>query len=146
MGQQGYVCWKAPKLHLLQLKEKFTEYELIYTLMFKSRYSIRLYEYLKSIHYDKLKPYETKIDIDKFQKLLDSPYNNFKDFHTRVLKPAFKEINEYSDIIFNYELIKQSKKTTHIIIRIETKEIMSRIRTSLHNELLLDKRKGDISE
>ena len=134
------------KPYLLHLKEKFTEYELIYTLMFKSRYSIRLYEYLKSIHYNKLKSYQTTIDINEFQKLIDSPYNNFKDFHTRVLKPAFKEINEYSDILFNYELVAKGRKTTHIIIKIETKEVMSRIRTSLHNELLLDKRKGEVSD
>lgn len=134
------------KPYLLHLKEKFTEYELIYTLMFKSRYSIRLYEYLKSIHYNKLKSYQTTIDIDEFQKLIDSPYNNFKDFHTRVLKPAFKEINEYSDILFNYKLVAKGRKTTHIIIKIETKEVMSRIRTSLHNELLLDKRKGEIND
>ena len=46
------------------------------------------------------------MSIARFEKLLDSSYSNFKDFHTRVLKPAQKEINQYSDIIFDYEIIK----------------------------------------
>ena len=128
------------KPYLLQLKEKFTEYELIYTLNFKSKYSIRLYEYLKSIHYDKLKGYTKKISIDEFQKLVDSNYSNFKDFHTRVLKIAHKEINEYSDINFNYELIKQGRKTTDILISIETKEICDRINTTAEGERKLKER------
>ena len=117
------------KPYLLQLKEKFTEYELIYTLNFKSKYSIRLYEYLKSIHYNKLKQYTTTIPIDSFQKILDSTYTDFKDFHTRVLKPAFKEINEYSDITFNYEIIKNGRKAVDIRLTVETKPIMERLAT-----------------
>lgn len=126
------------KPYLLQIKEKFTEYELIYTLNFKSKYSIRLYEYLKSIHYDKLKPYNTTIEIEEFQRMLDSTYTNFKDFHARVLKPTYKEINQYSDMNFEYELIKSKKTVTHIKIAIETKEIISRIETSHKNEMLLN--------
>ena len=130
------------KPYLLQLKEKFTEYELIYTLNFKSKYSIRLYEYLKSIHYNTLKQYSTVIDIDKFQLLLDSNYTNFKDFHTRVLKPAQKEINLYSDIKFNYELIIEGRRTTKIKITIESKESLERLEAGAENERLLNRHKN----
>ena len=37
------------KPYLLQLKEKYTEYELIYPMHFKSKYSIRLYVVFISI-------------------------------------------------------------------------------------------------
>jgi len=131
---------KDMKPFLLQLKEKFTEYDLIYTLNFKSKYSIRLYEYLKSIHYKKLKKYEFEIDIHRFQKLLDSDYKEFRDFHSRVLKPAQKEINELSDILFNYELIKDGRKTTAIHLIIETKDIGDRIKATSKNEKLLNER------
>lgn len=134
------------KPYLLQLKERFTEYELIYTLNFKSKYSIRLYEYLKSIHYKKLEKYKTTISIDKFQKILDSNYKEFKDFHTRVLKPAKKEINEYSDIIFDYEFIKENRKITDIVLFIETKDITNRINTAADNELLLNAKRKDIEK
>lgn len=130
------------KPYLLQLKERFTEYDLIYTLNFKSKYSIRLYEYLKSIHYKKLQPYNQTISIDKFQKMLDSTYEDFKDFHTRVLKPAQKEINTYSDILFNYELIKEGRKVVAIVIDIETKETVERMRITGENERLLEERYG----
>lgn len=130
------------KPYLLQLKERFTEYDLIYTLNFKSKYSIRLYEYLKSIHYKKLQPYTQTISIDKFQKMLDSTYEDFKDFHTRVLKPAKKEINTYSDILFNYELIKEGRKVVAIVIDIETKETVERMRITGENERLLEERYG----
>ena len=128
------------KPYLIQLRERFTEYELIYTLNFKSKYSIRMYEYLKSIHYKKLKPYTQTLTIDKFQKIVGSAYAEFKDFHTRVLKPAQKEINQYSDIVFDYELIKEGRKTTAITITIATKESVERWETSLENERLLDER------
>lgn len=128
------------KPYLLQLKEKFTEYELIFTLNFKSKYSIRLYEYLKSIHFRKLKPYTQTIPIDKFQMCVGSEYAEFKDFHTRVLKPAQKEINQYSDILFNYELIREGRKTTAITITITPKSAGEKMQISYENERLLDER------
>lgn len=134
------------KPYLLQLKERFTEYDLIYTLNFKSKYSIRLYEYLKSIHYRKLKPYTQTLSIDKFQKMLDSTYEEFKDFHTRVLKPAQKEINTFSDITFEYELIKEGRKTVAIVITIETKEVVERMKITSENERLLEERLGNGDE
>lgn len=127
------------KPYLLQLKEKFTEYEMIYTLNFKSKYSIRLYEYLKSIHYKELEEYKKTIEITEFQRLLNSPYKTFRDFHTNILKLAHKEINEYSDLNFDYELQTKGRKTTKITLIIKPKEVMERIKTSLNNEKLLDK-------
>lgn len=131
------------KPYLLQLKEKFTEYELIYTLNFKSKYTIRLYEFLKSIHYNKLQAYTQTIPIDKFQKVMDSTYANFKDFHTRALKPAQKEINAYSDIIFNYELVSDGRRITAIKITVIPKTAGDKIETTICNELLLAERRGN---
>lgn len=128
------------KPYLLQLKEKFTEYELIYTLNFKSKYSIRLYEFLKSIHYKKLEKYNYTISIDKFQRILDSKYKEFKDFHTRVLKPAQKEINTFSDINFEYKIIKSGKRATEIQLFIESKNIVERLQTEYKNEVILEDR------
>lgn len=133
---------KNMKPFLLHLQAKYTEYDLIYTLNFKSKYSIRLYEYLKSIHYDKLKQYEITIDIDKFQQVLDSPYKTFRDFNVNVLKPAHKEINALSDIVFNYELLRQGRKTTEIKITVTNKGALDRLRIAQENERLLDEKEG----
>ena len=42
------------KPYLLQLKENFTKLELYYLLLFKSKYTIRLFELLESYHYKTL--------------------------------------------------------------------------------------------
>ena len=73
------------KPYLLQLKENFTEYEIIYTLHFKSKYSIRLYELCKSIHYNDLEEYHRRYSIEELRQLLGAEsYTVFKDFRRRV--------------------------------------------------------------
>lgn len=133
---------KNMKPFLLHLQEKYTQYDLIYTLNFKSKYSIRLYEYLKSIHFNKFKQYNITVEIDKFQKMLDSPYKTFRDFNVNVLKPAHKEINTLSDIIFDYELERQGRRVIGIKITVIIKDTMDRLRIAQENERLLDEKEG----
>lgn len=125
--------------YLLQLKEQFTIYELINILNFKCKYSIRLYEYLKSIQYDKTTPYTTTLDIDTFQKAVDSSYKDFKDFNSRVLKPAEQEINLFSDIFFEYSFIYKGRKVTHIEITVRLKDIKNRLQANARAENNLNK-------
>ena len=127
------------KPYLLELKEKYTQYELIYTLKMKSKYSIRLYELLKSRQYDKLKEYTVKYSIDELKKLLDAEnYKTFKDFRRRVLEKATEEINSYSDIFIDCLCIKQGKTITDIEIHIETKDPIQRLSTAADIERSLD--------
>lgn len=127
------------KPYLLELKEKYTQYELIYTLKMKSKYSIRLYELLKSRQYDKLKNYKVKYSIDELKRLLDAEnYKSFKDFRRRVLEKATEEINLYSDINIDLTAMKQGKTITEIEIKIRTKDIMERFQTSIDVERSLD--------
>ena len=111
------------KPYLLQLKENFTEYEIIYTLHFKSKYSIRLYELCKSIHYNDLEEYHRRYSIEELRQLLGAEsYTVFKDFRRRVLEPAIDEINEYSDKEVNYQTITQGKKVIGIELFVKSKE------------------------
>ena len=101
------------KPYLLQLKNNFTSYELIYTLHFKSKYSIRLYELMKSIHYHELETYTRSFTVEELKKLLDAErYTRYKDFKKRALEPAVNEINEFSDKQLAYEEVKQRNKVT----------------------------------
>ena len=119
------------KPFLLQLKSNFTRYELIWTLSFKSKYSIRLYEYIKSIHYRELETYVKEIPIDQLKKSMDAEgYKTFCDFHARVLKPAVQEINLYSDKNLSYELIKQGRTVVAVRFTISTKDAMERLKLS----------------
>ena len=83
------------KPFLLHLRQNFTSYELIYTLHFRSKYSIRLYELVKSIHYNELNEYKRKYSLDELKRLLDCDtlYTEFKAFRRRVLDIAVNEIN-----------------------------------------------------
>jgi plasmid replication initiation protein len=106
------------KPYLLELKEKFTAYSLYFTLPMQSKYSIRLYELLKS--YQNLKKCE--FEIDRLKKLLSAEiYELFGNFKIKVLDVALKEINDYCDISVSYELEKQGKKIRNIKFSIEPK-------------------------
>ena len=94
------------KPYLLELKERFTSYKLYFILAMKSKYSIRLYEILKS--YQKLN--QCEFEIEQLKKLLDAEtYEIFADFRVRAVDVAVKEINTYSDISVSYSLEKQGR-------------------------------------
>lgn len=96
---------------LLDLKKQFTTYHLFNILAFKSRYSLRVYELLKS--YANLGTWE--IDILQLKKMVDAEqYVNFKDFRNRVLNVAQKEIQKFADINFTYEAIAQGRRVDRI--------------------------------
>lgn len=87
---------KDMKPFLLQLKENFTQYELLWTLNFKSKYSIRFYELVKSIHYHDLDTYSREFDLDELRRILGAEtYKTYQTFKVRVLEPAIQEINSF---------------------------------------------------
>lgn len=116
------------KPFLLQLKEKFTSYELIYTLHFKSKYSIRLYELIKSIHYSETKPYERIYTVAELKTLIGADiYTKFSDFHARAFKPSVNEVNKFSDKNIEYSLIKSGRTVVKIKLIISTKNVIDRL-------------------
>ena len=112
-GNGGFIKIKlhnTMKPYLLQLRRNFTQYEYIYVLRLKSKYSIRMYELLKSVYYDKSKPYEYVFDIEELKNTLDAEtYTDYKDFKKRVLNKAVEEINEYTDLKVSYEKLIDNK-------------------------------------
>lgn len=117
------------KPFLLELKKNFTAYELIYTLHFRSKYSIRLYELVKSIHFHEIETYSRTYPLDELRRLLDAErYSKFKDFHTRVLRPAVNELNKYSDKNIEYRPIKRGRSVAQIELMISTKKTIERLR------------------
>ena len=92
---------KYMKPYILNLKESweqqgipYTQFALLYTLPMKSKYSIRLYELLKSwekagAHY---------WDIDDLKVLLNATEYPNKNFNQKVLKVALAEINELCEL------------------------------------------------
>ena len=97
LGDQGEIELEfSEKLmpYLLQLKERFTRYELKNILYFKNKYSIRIYELLKQ--YEKIGKREIKInDLRSYLGIEKEEYTRFDNFEARVLLPAKKETNKY---------------------------------------------------
>ena len=94
----------------LELKEKFTTFQLNAALSLNSKYAKRLYEMLSMY---KAMPNKTfTISLLELKKLLividakgKDSYPSFTDFSNRVLAPSEKEINANTDIQFKYSVI-----------------------------------------
>ena len=124
------------KPFLLQLKKQYTQYELIYTLNSQSKYTIRLYELIKSIHFNELKPYSSKeYSVEELKTLLGAEiYANTKDFNSRALNVAVKEINEKSDKNILVEQIKEGRTITHFKFIVSTKNNEERLKIRIQVE------------
>lgn len=76
----------------------FTETEYYFLIKFTSQYAERLYELIKS--HSHTKPI-MDFDIADLRKRLgvgEDVYQNYKDLRRRVLVPAIKDINEFTDL------------------------------------------------
>ncbi len=98
---------KDLKPYLINLSRNFTLFSLRNVLAMKSRYSISLYQILKSQYFKG--PIYT-VTIEELKEHLDAAsYKDFKDFKKRILLPALTEINEFSDLKVSVEYIKKGK-------------------------------------
>ena len=118
------------KPYLLQLRDNFTRYEIAYVLCMRSKYSIRLYELVKSIHYRELETYTKTFTVEELRRCLDAgTYPRFCNFNQRVLKPAVQEVNTYTDKEVSCEPLKRGQKVEAIEMTIRTKDAFDRIKT-----------------
>lgn len=104
------------KPYLLDLRERFVQYNLKYILPLTSSYSIRIYQMLKE--YEKFKIRYVK--VDELMDILQVPksFKVYADFKRKVLKVAEKELLEHCDIFFTLEEEKEGKKVDRLIFRI----------------------------
>jgi plasmid replication initiation protein len=116
--------------------EYYTSYMFQYVLPMKSQYSIRLYELLKSYQKNNMSWWW---QIDELKRLLDCRhYARFKDFRVRVLEPAMKEINEFSDIRIKYATEKDGKRIDIITFYMAEKTTPERIEAQKKGLTALD--------
>lgn len=127
------------KSYLLQLQKDFTKYELYNILALKGKYSIRLYEWFKSYSFMR----EKQVELSRLKYILDAEkYTEFKAFRRRVLEPAIKEINEYTDIEVSCEKVTKGRSITDLIFYIRSKEPMERYGSYRNTIDELNKRAG----
>lgn len=124
----GYIEIKfseevQPYLHNLQ--GNFTVYYIDQITSFKSVYSIRLYEYaIMELNRSKNSQYKFCLLINDIKKQLDldDKYDRFCDFKPRVLEKAKEEINKFSDLNFDYKVIKLGRSPYQIEFSVSRKK------------------------
>lgn len=119
-GTIDIVLSESLRPYLLNLKENFTKYELFHILLLRSKHSIRLYELFKSY----LWLGEWKVSVDTFKELLNlsGSYSEYKALNRSVIVPALKEINTYTDLIVEYEPIRDGRFIKQIHFKIKEKK------------------------
>lgn len=119
---EGYIILKFnPDLKhlLLELKEKFTMYQLENVVRLNSVYSIRIYELLKQ--YEKIRKRE--FTLEALRTLLGIEPNKYKQyghFKSKVLLVSQQELREKTDIEFDFTEIKTGRKVTGILFNIKS--------------------------
>lgn len=126
------------KPYLLQLQKNFTAYELKYILTLKSKYSIRFYEFLNSIHYRPLEKYEYTLSFEQLKQVVGADYNTYQNLNERVIKPIVSEINEKTNKRIVFENIKKGKAVVAFKIKIYPKELEERLALDTALEFQLD--------
>ena len=106
------------KPYLLELKERFLVYDVRNILKLPSTYSIRIYELLKQ--YEKLKT--RTFDVKELKEILGitKEYKLYANFKQRVVDKAQKDLEEFTDIRFVYEEIKDGKAVVTLVFHIES--------------------------
>ncbi|BDT05223.1 replication initiation protein [Spiroplasma ixodetis] len=113
------------KKHCIDLKRDYINIFLPYTKEVTTKYSMRLYEYLRSYLYmnaktKKIPIYNHEWDFEKLSKILNlslnsSYFKNISMLKNKILEPVKKDLSK-TDIIFTYELIKVGRKYSKIIL------------------------------
>jgi Protein involved in initiation of plasmid replication len=100
------------KPFLLELKRRFTIYQLEAFMQLGSRYSMRIYELLKMREDLRW----LRMPVERLRKLLscENKYSRFGDFRRRVVERAQSEVNETTDISFTYKVEREGQSPERI--------------------------------
>ncbi|MEO1448980.1 MAG: replication initiation protein [Bacteroidota bacterium] len=104
-----------PKLkpYLLELKSRFTAYDIRNVLALQSSYSIRIYELLKQFE----KIGERTFRLDDLKAILGlepTQYKRYNDFKRFVIQQAYQDLRAQTDISFEYEELKEGRRIVSI--------------------------------
>lgn len=106
--------------YLLNLAGNYFQFSYHNILAMKSKYGIRLYKLLKSYYF--MYP-RVRFSIEDLKMNLDAAtYGQFKHFKEKVVTPALRDINTYSDLVVTVEYIKTGRSFTHIVFSMKDLE------------------------
>lgn len=107
----SFSQWVIPYLTLLH--QQFTTYELKQVAQLKTAYAIRFYELLAQF----LKTGERHISLARLRELLEltKQYERFYDLKKYVIEPSVNEINNLTNIIVEWDVIKKGRTITGLL-------------------------------
>ena len=117
------TCTEAAKAYIFTIENiGYLRYRLKNIIGLTSRYSYVLYLYLEN--YRQFGQKECGISVDDLRDALQckaESFENFKEFNGKILKKSQKEINEKTDLHFEYECKRTGRRITDIIFTISDK-------------------------
>jgi plasmid replication initiation protein len=122
---------------LLQLKEKFTSYDIENIIKLKSNYTLRIYEHLKQ--YERIG--RRQLDIDYLKRIFEitTEYPLFANFYQKIIEPAREDINHYTDLtITKIGKVKRGRKVESLLFEFHGKDKQSNQRLLKSAEPALD--------
>lgn len=95
--------------YLLQIQNRFVQYQLVNVLPMKSMYSLRLYELIKS--HEAQGKWELTVDELRKQLFIEpGQYDDWRNFSRRVLDAAILEICNFTDLMVAYTPKRRDRK------------------------------------
>lgn len=95
---------------ITRLEDNFTSYQLKQVNKFTSKYGVRLYELLISWRDFGKTPVFEILELRYKLGVKENEYKTMANFKSRVLEPAIRQINEFTDINASYKQYKQGCK------------------------------------
>lgn len=125
--------------YLIDLKENFTQIDMLDLIDLGSKYSVILYKWL-IMNYNQYEHYKfkgnrttkqleelenPKISMEELRRITDTSeeYIDFRNFERRVLKKPIKEINQHTKLNVSYEKIKGGKFIKEIHFHLDKKPV-----------------------
>lgn len=107
-GQFTFHLNKHLEKYLLDLHENYTAYRIKDVYQFKAASTWHIYEILRQYRVQG----KIELYLEKFKALIgvSGRYPRFNNLKYYIIDPAIKEINSYSDIKVQYELLKKGLK------------------------------------
>lgn len=133
--------------YLFDLKERYTQYKLENVLVFKGKYTIRLYEILRSYTSQQAinegREVEVMLSLDELkEKMMCPSYSRWVDFNRFVLSEAVKEINESNEEMnISYDTYKTGRTITKINFIISSPRVKQMLQARYNKRQRLDGKK-----
>lgn len=107
------------KPFLLQIKEKYTEYNIRVIEKLYNKYSLRLYEYLIKHDPHENNIYVVNVTIEDMKQMfmIEDKYDKFADLRRYVLDPMVEELNLTDIKNVEYCVIKKGRKADSITFK-----------------------------